>query len=164
MELRADQAHRQVELRGEQQHGEPDREGEVPVGELDADRGGHERRAEHRQQLQDECREERDPQRRHRLLAVAVTGGAQRLRPCAVAIVRAQRLEPADDVEEVRAQQRERLPALLRAPARREPDQDHEHGDQRHRDEQDQPRGEVRGITYARISTGTITASTTCGT
>ncbi len=143
VEVLTDHPDREVQLRGEQQHRQPDGERDVPVDELDRDGRGDERRPEHREQLEDERGEEGDPQRRHRLAPVGVAGLGQRPDLGGVAVVGAQRLQPADDVEEVRAEERERLPALLRGALRGEPDEDHEHRDQRDRDEQDQAGGEV---------------------
>ncbi len=114
-----------------------------PSIELHGDRSGDERDADHRQQLEHERREERDPQRLHRLAPVGLTGLLERALLRVVAIVRAQRLEAAHDVEEVRAEQRERLPALLGRRARGEPDEDHEQRDHRDGQQQDEPGREV---------------------
>ena len=144
VEVLADHADGQVQLGREQQHGQPDGERDVPVDRAAPRRSR--RRAPSRA-----SRAARARARRGRRSAASPSSGAgRRRRPsvsvctCArVAVVGAQRLEPADDVEEVRAEERERLPALLRGALRREPDEDHEQRDQRDRDEQDQarPRG-----------------------
>ena len=104
VELRAELAQRRVELGSEDQHGQPGLERERPGGELDADGDRDERRAEHRQQLEHERREEADAQRRHRLAAVALARVVDRLRGGVLAAERAQRLEAGDDVEEARAE------------------------------------------------------------
>ena len=98
----------------------PGLQAERAADELHADRRGDQRGADHRAQLEHERRQERDPQRGHRLGAVALADVGERLRLGVLAAVRAQRRQPAHDVEEVRAEQRERAPAprasALRAP------------------------------------------------
>ncbi len=115
VELGAELAQRHVDLGGEDQHGQPGGQPEVPARELDPDRGGDQRHPDHRQQLQHQGREEADPQRLHRLLAVALAGGGDRVGLGLGAAVGAQGLEPADEVEEAGREAREPAPA----PARR---------------------------------------------
>ena len=124
--LRAELAQRRVELGSEDQHGQPRLERERPGGELDADGDRDERRAERRQQLEHERREEADAQRRHRLAAVALARVVDRLRGRVLAAERAQGLEAGDDIEEARAESRQRPPAPARALLGGHADEDHE--------------------------------------
>ena len=101
VKLGADLAQRQVELGSEHEDGQPRGEGEVARGELHADRRGDERRAEHRQELEHQCRQERDTQRPHRLAPVAVADRGDRLELRLGAPVGTQCLQAADDVEEM---------------------------------------------------------------
>ena len=84
------------------------------VDEPHADGHGDERDAERRGQLEHGAGEERDAQRPHRRAAVAVAHLADPLGLRRAAVERAERRQPADDVEEVRREQRQRLPALAR--------------------------------------------------
>ena len=84
VKLRAELAQRQVQLGREHQDGQPGLQPEPAVVEPDADRDGDERDAERRGQLQHGPREEADPQRAHRRLAVALADVGDRLgsAPC----------------------------------------------------------------------------------
>ena len=98
-----------------------------PSDEPHADRDRDERDAERGRQLQHRAREEADPQRPHRrppVLARSPRRSTRRLRPAAVE--RAQRRQAAHDVEEVRREQPQRLPALPRALLGVAADQPHE--------------------------------------
>ena len=71
---------------------------------------------------------------------------AHLLDPCGLlagAIERAQRRQPADDVEEVRGEQPQRLPAPVRLLLRVAADQPHEHGHERQGREQHERRRDV---------------------
>ena len=138
MELRRELAHGEVELRRQDEHRQRSLEAEAAVDEPYARRDGDERDAQRRGQLEHRPREERDAQRADRRPPVALADPVEDvgLRPAAVE--RAQRREPADDVQEMRREQPERKPALARALLRVAADQPHEHGHERQR-QQHQP-------------------------
>ncbi len=94
--------------------------------------------------------EERDAKRPHRRPAVLVAHrfDARTLR--ARAVERAQRRQPAHDVEEVVREQRQRLPALARAPLRVTADEPHEHRDEGQREEHHPGRERGRSTRRAR--------------
>ena len=148
MELLADLAQGCVQLGREQQHGQPGLKRQVTAGELNPDRRRDERDPDHRAQLEHERRHERDPQRRHRLPAVALADVGEHLLLDVLAAVRAQRLETADDVEEVRAEQGEGAEPPPRLGLRPLADEDHEHDQDRDRDGEDDRR---HGIEDCRV-------------
>ena len=80
------------------------------------------------------------------------------------AVERAQRRQPADDVEEVGREREQRLPALARVPLGVTADQPHEDGDERQREQHIRPAvsGSITA-TKAMTATGTTVASTSCG-
>ena len=71
------------------------------------------------------------------------------------AVEGAQRRQPAHDVEEVRRQQRQRLPALAGPPLRVAPDEPHEHRHQRQRQQHDAGRDRIDDATRPSTATGT---------
>ena len=85
----------------------------------------------------------RDAEGRHRLAAVALADLGDRRRLRAAAVERAQRRQAPHDVEEVRREELQRLPALPGALLRVAADQPHEDGDERQGDEHDRGRLEV---------------------
>ena len=135
--LRREVPERQVELGREHEHRQARLEPEPALDQPDADDHGDEGDAEGRGQLEHGPREERDAERPHRRAAVAVTdlGDPLGLRLCPVE--RAERRQPADDVEEVGRETRQGLPALTRSPLGVPADQPHEDRDERQRQEHD---------------------------
>jgi hypothetical protein len=111
VELLPDRAQRRVQLGREDQDREAGVQTEVARHELQPDGRRDERRAEHRDELEHERAEKRDPQRRHRRAAVAIGDLRDHADLCAGADMRAQRRQAADDVGEVRAEQGEGAPA-----------------------------------------------------
>jgi hypothetical protein len=79
------------------------------------------------------------------------------------AVERAQRRQPAHDVEEVVREECERLPALPRATLRLTSDEPHEHGHERKRQKHDSRREEVNPRDEDQHGHRTTTARTTCG-
>ena len=133
VELRAHVAQRQVQLGREHEHRERRLEADAAVDEPHADRDRDERDAERRRQLEHRAGEERDAQRAHRRAAVLVGDARDLGRLRLAAVERAQRRQPAHDVEEVRGEQPQRLPALARAALGRAADQPHEQRHERQR-------------------------------
>src|SRR4029077_11851136 len=64
---------------------------------------------------------------------------------CTAPIEGTQRWQSANDVGEMRREKRERLPALARTPLGVPPDEPHEHGYQRQRQQHDARRDEIDG-------------------
>ena len=116
-----------------------------PSASRTPDRHRDERDAEGGGQLEHRPREEREAQRPHRRAAVALAdlGDAGRLR--AAAIERAQRRQAAHDVEEVRRQQPQGVPALAGALLGGAADQPHEDRHERQRDRHHERRLQVDG-------------------
>ena len=141
--LRRQISERQVQLGREHEHGQAGLEAEPALGEADADRHGHERDPERGRELEHGPGEKRDPERAHRRAAVLVADLLDPLGLRAAAVERAQRRQPADDVQEVRREQPERLAPLRRAPFRVAADQPHEHGHEREREQHDPGREQV---------------------
>ncbi len=135
VELRGQVAERQVELGHQYEHGERRLEADPALGEAYAHDHGDERDPERRGQLQDRAGEERDAQRSHRRPAVLVAHLLDPRRLRMRAVERAERRQPANDVEEVVREHRERLPPLACAPLRVTADEPHEDGDERQREE-----------------------------
>ena len=141
MVLRGEIPQRRVQLRREDEHRERRLERNRAVDETDADGDRDERDAERRRQLEHGTRQERDPQRRHRRAAVLLADLLEPLRLRLAAVERAERRQAADDVEEVRGEDRERLPPLVRALRRVPADEPHEDRHERQRQQQ-QPGGD----------------------
>ncbi|CAB4948696.1 unannotated protein [freshwater metagenome] len=123
-------AQRGVDLRRQQEHEEARGEVGVARGEQDAGRGRGDRDAEHREELEDEGGEERDAQGAQRLGAVALRHGVEGPGLRALAAVGAQGRQGPDDLEEVRAEDRQRpltLACVLRAGPADEHHEDDEH-------------------------------------
>ena len=141
MELRREVAQRQVELGREHEHRQPGLEADAALDEAHADGHGDERDAERRRELEHRPREERDAERAHRRAAVLVAHRRDLLRLRLAAVEGAKRRQAAHDVEEVRREERERLPALARALLRVAADEPHEHRHERQR-QQHHPGGD----------------------
>ena len=120
---------RAVDLRGEQEHDERVLERHRAVDEADAGDDGHERRPEHRDELEREAAHERRPQRADGRAAIGVTGDGELLALHLLAPEAAQHRQPAGDVEQVRAEQRHRGEALV-GDALRVAAREHEEDDQ----------------------------------
>ena len=163
MELRGQVAERQVELGHQDEHGERRLEADPALGEAYAHDDGDERDPERRGQLQDRAGEERDAKRSHRRPAVLVAHLLDPRRLRMRAVERAERGQPANDVEEVVREHRERLPALACAPLRVTADEPHEDGDERQREEHHARSERVDGRDEDRTATGTTAARTSCG-
>ena len=112
VELRGEVPEREVELGREHEHGQAGLEADAALDEAHADGDGHERDPERCRELEHRAREERDAQRRHRRAAVLLAHRTDLLRLRLAAVEGAKRRQAAHDVEEVRREQRERLPAL----------------------------------------------------
>ena len=141
MEPGSEIAQRQVELRREHEHGQRRFECDPALDQPDPDGDCDERDAERRRELEHGSREECEAQRSHRRRAVGV---ARLLDPPELrlaTIERSQRRQPANDIEEVRRQQRHRLPALACPVPGGPADQPEEHGHEGQR-EQHQARGD----------------------
>ena len=136
-------AERQVELGGEDEDGHSRLEPDVAVDELDADRHGDERDSEGRGELEDGARKERNPQRLHRRVSIALARLGDRGSLRTTAVVRAQGGEAANDVQEMCRQHRERTPARPRALLRIAADQRHEQRDEGKSQHHDERGGEV---------------------
>ena len=106
----------------------------MALGELHTDHRRGDRGAEHRQELEHQRAQERDPQRAERLVAVTLADCPQRSRLRLFAPVGAQRRQPAHHLEEVRAEHRERALALPRVLGRALADEHHEDDHDRQRD------------------------------
>ena len=139
--LRRQVPERQVQLGRKHQHGQAGLEAEPALGEADADGHGDEGDPERGRELEHGAGEERDAERAHRRAPVLVADLLDPLGLRAAAVERAQGRQPADDVQEVRREQPERLAPLRRAPLRVAADQPHEHGHEREREQHD-PGGE----------------------
>ena len=133
MELRGEVAERKVELGGEHEHGQTGLEADAALDEADADGDGHERDSQRGRELEHRPREERDAQRGHRGAAVLLAHRTDLLRLRLAAVEGAKRRQAAHDVEEVRRQERERLPPLAGTLLRVAADQPHEHRHERQR-------------------------------
>ena len=135
--MRAELAERQVGLGCEDQHEERGAEVEVTAEQTEADRHGDERHRDGRHQLEDQRREERESQRRHRGPPVPLggvrDGGRLRLGPAEDL----QRRQPGDDVEEMPAESCELQVALPGLVTGGRTDECHEHRHERkgHRDD-----------------------------
>ena len=133
----------QVQLGREDENGQGRLEPDSTVGQPHPHGHRHERDAERRSYLQHGAREECDPKCFHRGAAVALarTGDQGGLR--SPAIEGAERRQSAGDVEEVRREEDERAPLspclAFRIPA----DQNHEHGDERKRQQHEHRRCEI---------------------
>ena len=134
---------RQVELRREHEHRQRGLEPDVAVDEAHAHRDRDERDAERRGELEHRPGEERDPERPHRGPPVVVAHLLDPLGLRLASVEGAQRRQAAHDVEEVRREQRQRLPALPRVPGRGAADQPHEDRDERQREQHDPGRERV---------------------
>ncbi len=137
VELRREIAEREVELGREHQDRqcrlEADPALDQPDPDYDCDEGDPERRGE----LEHRPGQERDAKRAHGRAPVLAADFTDPLGLRAATVERAQRRQPAHDVQEVRRQQRERLPALPSAMLRVPAQKPHEDGDERERDEHD---------------------------
>ncbi len=138
VELRAELAQRCVELRRENQDRQPGLETEPTAVETNADGDRDERDAQRRRQLQHRSGEEADPQRAHRGPPVLLAHLDDRLGLSPTAVERAKGRQPAHDVEEVRREQPQRVPALPRALLGVPADQPHEERHERERHQHDQ--------------------------
>ena len=143
MKLRREVPQWQVELRGEDEDRQRRLEADPALGESHTHDDGHERDRERRGEIEHGAREERDPECPHRRPAVLLAHLDDPFRLRLRAVERAQRGQPAHDVEEVVREERERLPALPRAPLRLTPDEPHEHGHEREGQEHDSRREEI---------------------
>ena len=145
MELRRKVTEREIELGREHEHRQTGFEADAALDEAHADGDGHERDSESCRQLEHRPREKRHAQRCHRRAAVLLAHHADLLRLRLAAVEGAKRRQAADDVEEVRREERERLPPLAGALLRIAADQPHEHRHERQR-QQHHPRGD--GVDY----------------
>ena len=139
--LRGKVPERCVQLRSEHEHRQRRLERNRAVDEADADGDRDERDAERRRELEHGARQERHPQRRHRRPAVLVADLLEPLRLRLAAVERTQRRQSADDVEEMRGENCERLPPLVRALRGVAADEPHEDRHERQRQQQ-QPGGD----------------------
>ena len=142
VELRAELPQRQVELGREHEHGQRGLEGRAPpptsrTPTVTATSATPSVAAS----SSTEPGEEADAQRAHRGAPVLARRPPRSSSACcAAAVERAQRRQPAHDVEEVRREQAQRLPALARPLLGVAPDEPHEHGHEREREQHDQRR------------------------
>ena len=143
MELRTEAAKREIELGSEHEHRQSGLEPEAPIHEAHSGGNGHQRDAQRRGKLEHRAREEADPQRLHRRCAVALAHLGQDPGLCLGTAEGPERRQPAHDVQEVQREHVQRLPPLNGALLRVAPDQPHEHGDKRKRDQHDQRRLDV---------------------
>ena len=134
--LRREVPERQVELGREHEHRQARLEAEPALDEPDADDHGDERDAEGRGELEHGSR-----RGTRRGASPSSRGGSSsptsaiRSACASAAVERAERRQPADDVEEVGREARERLPALARPPLGVPADEPHEDRDERQRQE-----------------------------
>ncbi len=145
VELRAEPAQRLVQLGREHEHGQAGFQPDAPVHEADADSDRRERDTERRREFQHRAGEETHPQRRHRRLAVPLARLCHPRGLLLAAVEGAKRRQTAHDVEKVRRQQPERLPAPARLLLRVAADQPHEDGHEGQRQQQDERRRDVDG-------------------
>ena len=139
VELRAQPPQRQIQLGREDQNGQCRLEREAAAREPHADGHRDERDAERGRQLEHRAGQEGDPQRAHRRPPVPLADLRDRRRLRLAAVERAQRRQAAHDVEEVRREQPQRLPALARPLLGVAADQPHEDRHERQR-QQHHPR------------------------
>ena len=136
----------------------------LPVEQPEPDLHGDQRHRQRREQLQHERRQERDPQRAHRRLAVRL-GHPPDQRDLGLGPAEdRQRRQALDGVEEVPAEPLQQVPLLAGVLLRLHADQRHEHRDQRQGQRDDQRRrSSRRRNTTTSTATGTSTASTSWG-
>ena len=128
---------RAVDLRREQEHDERVLEGHRPVHEPHARDDGHQRRPQHRHELEREAAHERRAQRADGRAAVGVAGDGELLALDLRAPEAAQHRQPARHVEQVRAEQRHRGEALV-GDALRVTAREHEEDDQQRQGRREQ--------------------------
>ena len=136
---------REVALGSEQQHHERGREADAARRQPEADLHRDERDREGRDQLEGECRQERDAQCAHRGRPVLLRHLVDRVALCLRAAEQPQCRQPFDDVEEVTTQSLQHGPLPL-CPALGHPsDQHHEDRDEWHGDGDEDGRQPVCG-------------------
>ena len=133
----------EVQLRCENEHGQPRLEADASVDEADAHDHRHERHADRRRELEHRAGEKRHAQGRHGRAPVGVADRRRLLDLGTAAVERSERRKAADDVAEVSGEERERLPALLRAALGVPADQPHEDRDERKRQQHDAGRQQI---------------------
>ena len=143
MELRTELSQREVQLGGEQQHRQPGLQPEPAVVEPHADGDRDERDPQRRRKLQHGAREEADTQRAHGRAAIPLADFGDRRGLRLAPVECAQRRQATHDVEVVRRQEAQRVPALAGPLFRVPADQPHEDRHERQRDEHDEGRGDV---------------------
>ena len=133
MELRCEVPEREIELGGEHEHRQTGLEADAALDEAHADGDCHERDSQSCRQFEHRPREERDAKRAHRGPPILLAHRADLLRLRLAAVEGAKRRQAAHDVEEVRREQRERLPPLAGTLLRVAADEPHEHRHERQR-------------------------------
>ena len=140
---RTERPERQIHLGREDEHREPAAQIERAPHESNRDRHSEQRHPEAREQLECEGGDEGDAQRRHRAGAEALGDVTDALHLRGSTAEDAQRRQALQDVEEMGAEARERLPPPSRALLRVVSDQRHEQRDGRQRQHEDDRRQPV---------------------
>ena len=138
VKLRGEVAEREVELGREQEHRQRSLQPDAAVDEPHADGDRDQSDPERRGQLQDGSGEERRAQRGHGRAPVLVADRRDPLGLLCAPVERAERGEPADHVEKMAREHRQRPPAGAHAPLRVAADEPHEQRHERQR-QQHQP-------------------------
>ena len=143
VELGRERAEGRVQLRCQQEDRERRTESDRAIDQPDPQRDGHQRGRDRRREIQDGSGHEGDPEHVHRGPAILLARLVETSRLRLGSVERTQRRKPADHINEVRREPCERFPASPRPRLGRATDQDHEHGDDRQRDEHDRGGREI---------------------